>query len=274
MKKEKFKFNGVITKKDLLKVFFRTFLLQLSWNYERMQGLGYCYCVLPLLKKIYKNNPQALKKSVKRNLEFFNTNSYMANPIISTTLAMEEKLAQDDNMDESAISSIKVSLMGPLAGIGDSLFWFTLIPICAGIGISLAAGGNLLGPLAFLIVFNIFSIALRYIGTMKGYELGANFLDKLSGGIMQRISEAATIVGLMVLGVMTATMIDVPIVLTIGSGDSAKTLTEIVDTIMPNLIPLLLTLLVYKLMKKGVSTTKILLGVIVFSILGSYIGLF
>lgn len=274
MKKEKFNFSGVVTKRDLVKVFFRTFLLQLSWNYERMQGLGYCYCVLPLLKKIYKNKPEALKRAVKRNLEFFNTNSYMANPIISTTIAMEERLAQDEGMDESAISSIKVSLMGPLAGIGDSLFWFTLIPICAGIGVSLATNGSLLGPLAFLLVYNVFSIAVRYIGTIKGYELGANFLDKLSGGIMQRISEAATIVGLMVLGVMSATMIDVPLVITIGSGDSAKTLTEILDTIMPNLLPLLLTLLVYKLMKKGVSTTKILFGVIIFSIIGSYVGIF
>ncbi len=274
MKKDKAKFTGIVTKADLIKVFFRSFLLQLSWNYERMQGLGYCYTVLPILKKIYKNNPEALQKAVKRNMEFFNTNAYLATPIMGTTIAMEERLAKEGDIDESAISSIKVSLMGPLAGIGDSMFWFMLVPICAGIGVSLATGGSLMGPLAFTLIYNVIAIAVRWIGTMKGYELGTNFVDKLSGGIMQRVTEAATIVGLMVLGVMSATMIEVPIALKIGNGDQAKTLIEIFDTIMPNLIPMLLTLLVYKLMKKGVSTTKILLGVIIFSIIGAYVGLF
>ncbi|MCI8271343.1 MAG: PTS system mannose/fructose/sorbose family transporter subunit IID, partial [Erysipelotrichaceae bacterium] len=86
--------NTIITKKDLNRVFRRGFGMQFSWNYERMQALGYCWSILPALKKIYKDDPEALKAAVIRNLEFFNTHPYMAMPIMGTSLAMEEKMAQ------------------------------------------------------------------------------------------------------------------------------------------------------------------------------------
>ena len=266
--------KGTVTKKELIQVFLRGFLLQLSWNYERMQGLGYCYCVLPILKRLYKDRPEQLKKAVQRNLEFFNTNAYLALPILGTTIAMEERLAEKGDIDESAISSIKVSLMGPLAGVGDSLFWFTLLPICAAIGISIGTGGSLLGPIVFLLLYNVFSIAVRWFGVMKGYELGTGLIEKLSGGVMQRITEAATIIGLIVVGVMTATMISVPLTVSIGQGDAAKSLTDILNSIMPNLLPLVFTWITYKLMKKGTSATKILLGIIVICVICAFIGIF
>ncbi len=264
-----------ITKKDLNKVVLRGVLLQLSWNFERMQALGYCYTILPILKKIYKNNPEGLKKAVQRNLEFFNTNPFMAAPIMGITLPMEEKLATDKTIDPTSISAIKIAMMGPLAGIGDSLFWFTILPICAGIGVSLSKGGNILGPIAFLILWNIPNLAVRYFGVTKGYELGTNLIGEITGGsVMQRITNATTIVGLMVLGVMTATMVNVPLNLTIGKGSQAMTLQAIFDGIMPNLIPLGITYLVYRLIKKGKSVTKILFGIIIVAILGAVIGIF
>lgn len=274
MSKSKYEYSGVITKRDLISVVWRGIFLQLSWNYERMQALGYCYCILPILKKLYKDDPEGLKKAVTRNLEFFNTQPYMAMPIMGTTIAMEERLATKGDVQETAISSIKVSLMGPLAGIGDSMFWFTIFPICAGIGIGLSQGGNIFGPIMFVLLFSIFNVGTRYLGVVKGYELGAGFIEKLSGGVMQRISEAATIIGLMVLGVMSATMIVIPLTFTIGQGTSAMTLQGIFDSVMPNLLPLLATLLVYKLMKKGMSTTKVLFGTIAICILGAVIGIF
>lgn len=267
-------YNGTVTKKDMIQVFFRGMLLQLSWNYERMQGLGYCYCVLPILKKLYKNNPEGLKKAVQRNLEFFNTTAYMALPILGTTIAMEERLAEKGDIEESAISSVKVSMMGPLAGIGDSLFWYTLIPICAGIGISLSTNGSLLGPIVFLLLYNTFTTAVRWFGVTKSYEMGTGFIEKFSGGVLQRFTEAATIIGLMVVGVMTATNVKVPLAVTIGQGEAVKNLSDILNGIMPNLLPLVLTWLVYKLMKKGVSTTKILFGIIIISIVCAFFGIF
>lgn len=265
----------MITKKDLRRVFFRGIGMQFSWNYERMQALGYCWSILPVLKKLHKNDPDGLKESVTRNLEFFNTHPYMAMPIMGVSMAMEEKMAKDHSVEGSAISSTKVAMMGPLAGIGDSFFWFTWFPICAGIGVSLSQGGSVLGPLVFLLLFNILNLGVRWFGLKYGYQFGSEFVNKISGSnMMQRLSEGATLIGLMVLGVMTATMVTVPLDFVVGQGDQAMSLQAIFDGVMPNLIPLLLTLGVYKLVKKGMSTTKVLFLVIALSILGAVVGLF
>ena len=263
-----------LTKKDLNKVLFRGMLLQLSWNYERMQNGGWCYSIIPAIKKLYPNKDDQIA-ALKRHLEFFNTQPYMAYPIFGTTLAMEERLALYHDIDPSSISSVKVSMMGPFAGIGDSLFWFTIFPICAGIGISLATGGSILGPIVFLIIYNVFTIGTRYIGLFQSYRMGINFVEKLSGSaVMQRLTEATTIIGLMVLGVMSATMVKVPLDYVVGEGTQAMTLQGIFDGVMPNLIPLLVTLGIYMGMKKGQSATKLLLLLIVISIIGAVIGLF
>jgi mannose/fructose/sorbose-specific phosphotransferase system IID component len=265
----------IITKSDLNRVFRRGIGMQFSWNYERMQALGYCWTILPVLKKLYKDDDEGLKTAVIRNLEFFNTQPFMALPIMGTSLAMEEIAAEGGAVDGNAISSIKVAMMGPFAGIGDSFFWFTLFPVCAGIGVSLADGGSILGPIVFLVLFNIFNLGTRYFGLMYGYKFGNSFIDKISGGsIMQRLSEGTTLVGLMVLGTMTATMVAIPLDFVIGEGEQAMTLQSIFDGVMPNLIPLLLTLGVYKAIKKGLSTTVVLFIVIGIAILGAVIGLF
>ncbi|MEG1301250.1 MAG: PTS system mannose/fructose/sorbose family transporter subunit IID [Erysipelotrichaceae bacterium] len=267
--------DKIINKRDLNRVFRRGIAMQFSWNYERMQALGYCWTILPVLKKLYKGNPDGLKKAVVRNLEFFNTHPFMAMPIMGTSLAMEEKVAEGGDIDGTSISAIKVAMMGPFAGIGDSFFWFTLFPVCAGIGVSLSKGGSVLGPLAFLVLFNIFNLGTRYFGLKYGYKFGNEFIEKISGGaMMQRLSEGTTLVGLMVLGVMTATMVTVPLDFVIGEGEQAMSLKLIFDGIMPNIVPLLLTLGVYKLIKKGMSTTAVLFSVIGIAILGAVIGLF
>ncbi len=266
--------QGIITKKDMWILFWRGMLLQLSWNFERMQGLGYCYCVLPVLRKLYKDDPEGLKKAVQRNLEFFNTAPYMALPILGTTVAMEERLAVQGDIDGAAISSVKVSLMGPLAGIGDSLFWNALLPVCAGIGVSLSTDGSLTGTIVFLLLYNVFTIAVRWNGLVKGYEMGTGIIEKMSGGVMQRITQAATIVGLMAVGVMVATNVEIPLALTIGQGESAKSVLTILDGIMPKFLPLCLTWGTYRLVKKGVSATKIMLWIIVICVVLAGIGVF
>ncbi|MCI5773076.1 MAG: PTS system mannose/fructose/sorbose family transporter subunit IID [Erysipelotrichaceae bacterium] len=267
--------DKLFNNKDLRTTFIRGLGLQFSWNYERMQALGYANALLPALKKIYKNDEDGLNKAVVRNLEFFNTQPYMAMPILGVSMAMEENLATEHKVDENAISSIKVALMGPLAGIGDSFFWFTLLPICAGVGVSLSTNGSILGPIVFLVLYNIVSIAVRWFGLTYGYKYGSEFVSKMSGNnVMQRLSEGATLVGLMVLGTMTATMVTVPLDFVIGKGDQAMSLQGIFDTIMPNLIPLLLVLGSYKLIKNGMSTTKVLFLIILIAIVGAGINIF
>ena len=269
----------VVDQKDLKRVFFRQFFLQTSWNYERMQAAGYLYIILPVLKKIYKNNPEGLKRAVIRNLEFFNTQPYLAAPIIGVALAMEEQLGVMEDEEaivaqEQAISAVKVSMMGPFAGVGDSMFWFTIRPIAMGIGITLAEGGNILGPIAFLVIFNIFHIGTRYYGTTKSYELGTGFMERLAKeGIVQRVSESAAVLGLMVLGVMIAQMVKVPVDFLIGTGDASMTFLEITNSLMPNILPLGLTFLLSYLLRKGVTPLRILLLVITFSLVGAFFGI-
>jgi PTS system mannose-specific IID component len=268
-------YQRILTRQDLLTLFRRTFLLQTSWNFERMQALGYCYIVLPVLRKLYKDNPDGLQAAVKRNLEFFNTQPYMASAIIGTAVAAEERLAIREDIEPGSISAIKLATMGPFAGIGDSLFWMTIRPICLGIGIAVAEGGNILGPILFLILFNIFHIWTRYVPLVEGYKLGTNFLTAVqSKGILQRITEAASVLGLMVLGVMVATMVNFNTTLVLNIGQSQVALQEVLDQILPNMLPLALTFVCFKLLSRGKAATKILFGILVFGILGSLIGLF
>lgn len=263
-----------ITKKDLRKVFWRSFQMEFSWNYERQMNLAYAYAMIPILKKVYKTKEQ-MSASLKRQLEFFNTTPHIVTLILGINAAMEEENAEDENFDVSTIDSIKTSLMGPLAGIGDSFFWGTLRLIATGIGTSLALQGNILGPILFLLVFNVPHILLRYFATNWGYKLGTGFLKKIQeNGMMESLTFGAAIIGLMVVGGMTATLIDINIPLEIGSGENAVTVQSIFDDIVPNILNLGVFGAVFYMLKKEVNALTIILGLAVVGILGSLIGLF
>jgi mannose/fructose/N-acetylgalactosamine-specific phosphotransferase system component IID len=196
-------------------------------------------------------------------------------PLPPTASLSSIAIAVKGDIDPKSISTIKIATMGPFAGIGDSLFWMTIRPICLGIGISLADGGSLLGPIVFLVLFNIFHIWTRYYPLMKGYELGTNFLATVhGGGIIQRITEAAGVIGLMVLGVMVATMVTVKTPLEIVVGQAKVGLQGVFDAILPNMLPLALTFLCFWLLKKGKSPTKILFSILILGILGVLITVF
>jgi len=261
----------VITKKELMSVFVRQFFLQSSWNFERMQAAGYMTTLLPALRKLYKDDEEGLRKAATRNLEFFNTQPYLAAPIFGVALAMEERMATHGDVDGAAITAVKVGTMGPFAGVGDSLFWFTIRPICLGIGISLAEGGNILGPIVFLLIFNVFHLATRWYGVMEGYKLGVSFMSRLAEeGIVQRVTETASVLGLMVLGVMIASMVNVPFIFSIGTGDAARTFMSIADSIVPKILSLGLTFLLSFFLRKGVTPIRILYVILAVSVLGAY----
>lgn len=263
-----------ITKKDLSKVFWRSFQMEFSWNYERQMNLAYCYAMIPILKKSYKSK-EAMATALKRHLEFFNTTPHIVTLILGINAAMEEENANDPNFDVSTIDNIKTSLMGPLAGIGDSFFWGTLRLIATGVGTSLALQGNILGPILFILIFNIPHLLFRYFATSWGYKLGTGFLKKIQeNGMMGSLTLGASIIGLMVVGGMTASMIDINIPLKIGTGENAVTVQSIFDDIVPRILSLGAFGAVFYLLKKGVKALTILLGLAVFGILGSLIGIF
>lgn len=263
-----------ITKKDLNKVFWRSFQMEFSWNYERQMNMAYVYALIPILKKLYRSKEE-MASALKRHLEFFNTTPHIVTLILGINAAMEEENAHDSEFDVTAIDSIKTSLMGPLAGLGDSFFWGTLRLIATGVGTSLALHGNILGPILFLLIFNIPHILFRYLATGWGYKLGTGFLKKIQeNGMMDSLTLGASIIGLMVVGGMTATMIDISIPLKIGTGDNAVTVQSIFDDIVPQILSLGAFGAVFYLLKKEVKPLMILLGLAVVGILGSLIGIF
>lgn len=265
----------VLTKKDLMKVFWRSFTMEWTWNYERQANLGYGFAMVPILEKLYKDKPEEKAEALQRHLEFFNTTPHVSTLILGISSAMEEQNSTQEDFDTSSINNVKVGLMGPLAGIGDSLLWGTLRIIATGIGTSLALQGNILGPILFLLIFNIPHIILRYICMMGGYKLGAGFLSKMQqGGLMDKVTYGAAIVGLMSIGAMIATMVTVNIPLSYGEGDSAIVIGDILNGIIPGIIPLLFTGFIYWLVtKKKMKTTVALLLILVIGIIGSLTGI-
>ena len=164
--------------------------------------------------------------------------------------------------------------MGPLSGIGDSIFLGTLRIITAGIGVSLAMNGSPLGAILFLLLYNIPAYALRYVGMMKGYQLGTGLLEKIQkSGMMGKVLDMTGILGLMTIGSMTATMVNLKVALTFGSGDAMTELQTVLDSIMPCLLPAGVTFFIYWLLGKNIKTTQILLGVILISIICARFGI-
>ena len=263
-----------ITQGDLVSMFLRSNLQQASFNFERIHGLGFCYDMIPAIKRLYPLKADQVA-ALKRHLVFFNTTPAVCGPVIGVTAAMEEARANGAAIDDGAINGIKVGLMGPLAGIGDSVFWGTLRPLAGGIACSLALTGNLFAPFLFLLLFNIPNVLVRYFGCHWGYNSGMKALNRFEElGLTEKIFTAASIIGLLVIGGMSASMVSINPVIAIGSGDSAIKLIDVINGIMPKMLSLFTTLGVYRLLKKGTKPNTILLGIIVVSVLLTAIGVF
>jgi len=255
-------------------LFWRSMLLEANFNFETWQNTGFAYALIPVLKKLYTSK-QAMAAALKRHLQFFNTSPYGSTLILGITAAMEEQNSVNKDFDEDSINSVKLGLMGPLAGVFDSLFWGTFKVIAAGVGTSMAIKGNIMGPILFLLIFNVPHLLLRYQLAFIGYRTGAKFLQNLAkNNVMDRLTKGASILGLMVVGAMPATLMHITTPLKLGNDHSAVRLQSILDQIMPAIIPLGLTFLVYHFVKKNVKTTYLLLGLLALGFTGSIINLF
>uniref|UniRef100_UPI00406C7DAA PTS system mannose/fructose/sorbose family transporter subunit IID n=1 Tax=Neobacillus sp. FSL H8-0543 TaxID=2954672 RepID=UPI00406C7DAA len=262
-----------VSNKDLNRIFWRSFQMEFSWNYERQMNMAYTYAMIPLLKKLYKNK-EDLSQALKRHLEFFNTTPHIVTMMLGLSAAMEKQNAESKDFDSSTINSVKASLMGPLAGLGDSFFWGTLRLIATGVGTSLALQGNILGPILFLLVFNVPHILIRFMLTRLGFKMGTGFLQRLQqSGTMESLTFGAAILGLMVIGGMSASMISIGVPLKIGSGEGAAPVQDILNNIMPGLLPLAAFGVIYWLLGKGFKATTILIGIALVGILGVWAGI-
>lgn len=267
-----FAYEGVITKDILKKVARRSIPMEFTWNYERMMHLGYCYAMLPALEVIYPEKKD-LAEAMVRHMEFYNTTPFVITLPLGISVAMEERNAEDSEFDTTSISNVKTALMGPIAGIGDAFYWGTLRVVATGVGTSLALQGNILGPILFLLIYNIPHFIIRYMLVYQGYQLGTDFLDTLEEqGIMGILTYGASILGLMVAGSMTAEMVSVNIHIPFGVGEAATDLQTVLEGVIPGLFPLLFTGIVYWLLKKGVKPFVLTLLLMAFAIFGTWAG--
>lgn len=263
-----------VDRATLNKVQWRSWAFQAGFNYEIMGGMGYCFMVIPALKKLYPDK-QDLKEALERNIVLFNTTGQCAPFIAGIALSMEEEYANKRDFDPSAINSVKVSLMGPLAGIGDAFFQGVLRIVASAIGVGMVMQGNALGVLLALIAFNVPSLFLRIKGLYVGFDLGRSLLIKISeSNIMQRISMLGSIVGLMVVGGMVASMIGVSTSLEFATNSGVINVQSLLDSIAPKLLPLGVFAVMYKLVKSRVKATYILYGTLAAGIILTWLGIF
>ena len=296
-----------LSKSDRQKVWWRSQFLQGSWNYERMQNLGWAYSLIPAIKKLYtKKEDQAA--ALERHLEFFNTHPYVAAPIMGVTLALEEERANGVEIDDAAIQGVKIGMMGPLAGIGDPVFWFTVRPILGALGASLAASGNLVGPLLFFFGWNAIRMAFLWYTQEFGYKAGSEITKDMSGGILKDITKGASILGMFILAVLVQRWVSINFTINLpgkqlsegayinfpegpvtgaelkgilGQALSGMSLDRVqpqtlqgqLDSLIPGLMGLLLTFLCMWLLKKKVSPISIILALFAVGIAARYFGI-
>ncbi len=269
-----------LTASDVRSVFIRSNFLQGSWNFERMQALGFCFSMVPVIRRLYPENSVERKQAIKRHLEFFNTHPYVAAPILGVTMAMEEQRANEASIDNAAINGIKVGLMGPLAGVGDPIFWGTIRPVFAALGAGIAMDGSLLGPVLFFVLFNLIRLMVLYYGVAYGYKKGANIVNDMNGNLLQKLTEGASILGLFVMGALVNkwTHVNIPVVVSeITKQDGQTTVTTvqtILDQLMPGIVPLLLTFGCMWLLRNKINALWIIMGFFAISIFGYWIGFF
>lgn len=297
--------------KTLNKMVWRSLFLQASFNYERMQSAGWLYAMLPGLKKIHKDNKEDLAASMSHNLEFFNTHPFLVTFVMGIILSLEQNKA-----DIPTIRAVRVSAMGPLGGIGDALFWYTLVPISAGITANMAIAGNIAAPFIFLLIFNVVQFAVRYFLMHWSYRLGTDAIRVITSHAKE-FTRAASILGIFIVGSLTcvygATRLDiqipngttyvaVPVTTVVPASELADfqgataieldnghyeitfnrqeerpvtiDIQKILDGVLPMMLPLALTLMLYFLLSKKKFTPLKCIGIIlIIGIVGSGLGI-
>lgn len=258
-----------LDKKTLNKMVWRSLNLQASFNYERMQAAGWLYCILPGLEKIHADDKEDLQTSMEHNLEFFNTHPFLVTFVMGIVLSLEQQKA-DINM----IRSVRVAAMGPLGGIGDAIFWFTLVPITAGITANMAINGSIAGPILFLLIFNLVQFGVRFFLMHWSYNLGSKAIEILTANAKE-FTRAASMLGVFIVGALTSNYGGTTIALTIENGENPIVIQSILDGVLPKLIPLTITLgLFFLIKKKGWTPVKCIFLLLVIGLVGAFIGIF
>lgn len=265
----------MITEKDVRNSWLRYyFTCEMAISYERLQAVGFCSSLIPILTKIYPDK-EDLKKALERHLVFYNTEAVFGSAINGIVIALEEQKANGEPIDDDAITGIKTGLMGPLAGIGDSIDWATLKPIIFALAATLSAKGNIIGCFVLLLL-PLIQIAIGSQLSVYGYKMGrASIRDILSSGRIKELIVGASTLGLFMMGALSSTYVKVatPLKLNFGSGNEPFVLQDIIDSIVPGLLPLLVVLGIYWwLNKKNQNMVVIMLMILAVALIGAVTG--
>ena len=272
--------KDVSLNKKVSQFFWRSWAIQASWNYERQMNMGFLYGMVPTLDRLYpdESDPKQLaakKEAYHRHMAFYNCTPQTSAFILGLSASMEEEYAKDpENFDPDSINAVKTSLMGPLSGIGDSFFQGTIRIITFGIGLSFAQQGSILGPILAVLLFAIPSLLFAYNATFLGYKSGNKYLAKLyQEGLMDRVMHFASIVGLAVVGGMVASMVSITTPLTFSTGGTNLVIQDMLDSIIPKMLPFVFTLGIYNLVQKKVNTNVLLIGIVLFGMVMGALGI-
>lgn len=278
--------SGVrVTRGDLIRSWaLWTFFAHANYNYERLQGTGFAHAMTPIIKRLY-TTPDEIRAALKRHLVFFNTEPNFGNVVHGTVIAMEEQRANGAPIDDDAINSVKSGLMGPLAGIGDTLSQSTITPILLALGIGIAGGtaggsavptlagatGNPLGAIIYMVLVSIVIVTIGYTAWMQGYARGRTFVtDILRSGRIDQILVGAGVLGNMVLGALAAKFVVVNLAPTISiSGAQLNLQASILDPLFPGVLALGLVVLTWWLLRR-INPLVLLAVYLVVSILAAY----
>ena len=258
----------------LNKVLLRTQGCQFAHNYERMQSLSLTYCFSPVLEELYKDRPKEERvTAMKRYLEYFNTHPLAIPFILGIQAALEESTTEDQ---KETCTAIKTSLMGPFAGLGDSMLNLTWYPIAGSIGASMCINdGSLVGPLVMFLLINLLYWPLKYFGLHLGYTKGLELVQSGGMALFDRLGNMANVLGVVVVGCLIPQTVKLSTALQFAFSEGEPlVIQDQLNNVMPYMLPVILTFVCYKLLKKGQgkNSASIILGMIVFALVFAAIG--
>ena len=269
--------KGTLTvqeKSTLKKMFLYSHLVFQNFNMTKMQANGFTIAMAPAIEELYAADKKGKSEAYVRHNAFFNTHAVAFNFIAGLSYALERDAAQG-KVPGKTIEAIKASLMGPTVGMFDSLFFNCLRVIGAGIGIGLCAQGNILGSLIFILFYGVSQSVLKWVLLKTGYTLGTSFIDTVySSGLMAVATKAASILGLTMVGAMTATTVNVPLNWTLNIGDASLVVLDLFESIYPGILSVIAVCLMLALIKKGARPIWLIFGLIAFCMVGAMLGIF
>jgi PTS system mannose-specific IID component len=277
---EERKISGKLTRNDVFKSWIRwLFMSHACYNWERMQGLGFAQAMTPIIEKLYTTK-EDIVAALKRHLVFFNTQPDIGGIVLGAVIAMEEERSEGADISDEAINAVKTGLMGPMAGIGDTIQQGIVIPIALAIGMNIATGGqvgtatkgNILGPLFYIVAVAAFVWGVGWWLYYTGYKQGRSAVTNiLSSGALQRVIVGAEVLGNFILGALAVSFVKVSTPLALKIGGTIFKLQDIFNQFMPNLLPLILVILVWWLLaKKNVSATTVMIWIIAIGIITAF----